>query len=234
MDYQFDTLDLADDSEAGRARNRAWLQAVMHGFHEGRIEDDYEKIWRTHLAADGVVCRGAWLPEGAYGAGPAPVATTSWFDKTLNVGREVLPLRMITDVTASPAHRRRGLVRRLMEDCLERRRRTRASPWRPSTPRRRSTAAGASAWRRSARRSSSTPGSRFGLGRDFTDPGRVELLDPATFRPIVSGQLGLFHRRSRGSVGTPQFYEPLLHRSVGTSTSRARTRNCAAPCTWSA
>ena len=118
MDYQFDALDLADDSGAGRARNRAWLQAVMHGFHEGRIEDDYEEIWRAHLATDGVVCRGAWLPEGAYGAGPAPVATTSWFDKTLNLGRELLPLRMITDVTASPAHRRRGLVRRLMEDCL--------------------------------------------------------------------------------------------------------------------
>src|SRR4028119_895851 len=91
----------------------------MHGFQGGRIEDDYEKIWLSHVAADDVVCSGAWLPEGAYGAGSVPVATTSWFDKTLNLGREHLPLRMITDVTTSPAHRRRGLVRRLMEDCLD-------------------------------------------------------------------------------------------------------------------
>ncbi len=207
MDYQFDTLDLADDSEAGRARNRAWVQAVMHGFHEGLIEDDYEKIWRTHLAADGVVCRGVWLPEGAYGAGPAPVATTSWFDKTLNVGREMLPLRMITDVTASPAHRRRGLVRRLMEDCLD-------DAVAGGLPLAALTVSEATIYGRwgfgvatFGQEAELDTGPRFGL-RDFTDPGRVELVDPATAWPVVCERLERFHRRSRGSVGTPQFYEP--------------------------
>ena len=209
MDYQFDALDLADDSEAGRARNRAWLQAVMHGFHEGRIEDDYEEIWRAHLAADGVVCRGAWLPEGAYGAGPAPVATTSWFDKTLNLGRELLPLRMITDVTASPAHRRRGLVRRLMEDCL-------ADAVAEGLPLAALTVSEATIYGRWGFGAATfgqevelDTGPRFGL-RDFTDPGRVELVDPATAWPVVRERLDRFHQRSRGSVGTPQFYEPLF------------------------
>ena len=207
MDYQFDTLDLADDSEAGRARDRAWLQAVMHGFHGGRIEDDYEKIWRAHLAADGVECRGAWLPEGAYGAGPAPVATTSWFDKTLNVGRELLPLRMITDVTTSPAHRRRGLVRRLMEDCLD----DAVAEGLPLVALTVSEATIYGRWGFGAATFGQEielhTGPRFGL-RDFTDPGRVELVDPTTAWPVVCERLERFHQRSRGSVAAPQFYEP--------------------------
>ena len=209
MDYQFDTLDFDDDSDAARSRRRSWLQAVMHGFQEGRIEDDYEKIWLTHVAADDVVCRGAWLPEGAYGAGPAPVATTSWFDKTLNLGREQLPLRMITDVTTSPAHRRRGLVRRLMEDCL-------SDTVAHGLPLAALTVSEATIYGRWGFGTATfgqevelDTGPRFGL-RDFTDPGRVELLDPAGAWPVVSEQLELFHRRSRGSVGTPAFYEPLF------------------------
>lgn len=209
MDYQFGTLDLDDDSEDARSRRRAWLQAVMHGFQGGRIEDDYEKIWLTHVAADDVVCRGVWLPEEAYGAGPAPVATTSWFDKTLNLGRELLPLRMITDVTTSPAHRRRGLVRGLIEDCL-------SDTVDHGLPLAALTVSEATIYGRWGFGTATfgqevelDTGPRFGL-RDFTDPGRVELLDPAGAWPIVSRQLELFHRRSRGSVGTPQFYEPLF------------------------
>ena len=207
MDYQFDALDLADDSEAGRARNRAWLQAVMHGFHEGRIEDDYEKIWRAHVAADSVECRGVWLPEGAYGASPAPVATTAWFDKTLNVGRELLPLRMISDVTTSPAHRRRGLVRRMMEDCLD----DAVAAGLPLAALTVSEATIYGRWGFGAATFGQEVeldiGPRFGL-RDFTDPGRVELVDPATAWPVVCERLERFHRRSRGSVAMPQFYEP--------------------------
>ena len=42
----------------------------MHGFHEGRSRTSTRRSGWTHVAADGVECRGAWLPEGAYGAGP--------------------------------------------------------------------------------------------------------------------------------------------------------------------
>lgn len=209
MDYAFDSLDLSDDSETARARQRGWLQAVQFGFHEGLLEDEYEAIWRDHVAADDVECRGAWLSEGAFGASPVPVATTAWFDKTLNCGREHLPLRMVTDVTASPAHRRRGLVRRLMEDCLDNAA-TRGVPLAALTV---SEATIYGRWGYGAATFAHDveidTGPRFGL-RDFSDPGRTELVDPRTSWPLIRERIDRFHQRSRGSVGLPAFYEPYL------------------------
>ena len=107
------------------------------------------------------------------------MATTAWFDKTLNVGRGLLPLRMITDVTTSPAHRRRGLVRRLMEDCL-------ADAVDHDVPLAALTASEATIYGRwgfgvatLGQEVELDTGPRFGL-RDFSDPGRVELSTPAT------------------------------------------------------
>ena len=209
MDYKFDAIDFTDDSEAGRALRHGWLQALRRGFNHERPDDDFQSMWLEHVATDGVVCRGAWLPEGAYGAGPVPVATTAWFDKTLNVGRERLPLRMITDVTTSPAHRRRGLVRRLMEDCL-------ADAVDEGLPLVALTASEATIYGRFGfgvatfgQEVELDTGPRFGM-RHFTDPGRVEQVDPAGAWPHVREQLDRFHARSRGSVGMPQFYEPLF------------------------
>ena len=118
VDYDFARLDLTDDSPGAVERRKGWMGAVSRGFHGGRPEEEYEKHWLEHVRADDVVCTGAWLPEGEFGAGPMPVATYASFDKTLNAGLELLPLRMVTDVTTSPAHRRQGLLRRLMEDDL--------------------------------------------------------------------------------------------------------------------
>lgn len=209
MDYDFARIDHADDSEAGRARRSGWLQAVQFGFHAGRVSDEYEKIWHEHVAADGVECRGAWLPQDAYGASPVPVATTSWFDKTLNCGREHLPLRMVTDVTTSPTHRRKGLVRRLMEECLDQA----AADGLPMVALTVSEATIYGRWGYGAATFVTDveidTGPRFGL-RDFTDPGRVELVDPRTSWDLISGQIEAFRERTRGSVGLPQFYEPML------------------------
>jgi len=209
LDYDFARLDHADDSDAARARRTGWLQAVQYGFHEGRISDDYEKLWHQHVEADGVECRGVWLPEGAYGASPVPVATTSWFDKTLNCGREMLPLRMVTDVTTSPAHRRKGLVRRLMEECLDQA----AEDGFPVAALTVSEATIYGRWGYGAATFAADvevdAGPRFGL-RDFVDPGRVELVDPRTSWDLISTQIDRFQQRSRGSVGLPQFYEPFL------------------------
>ena len=209
LQYHFDRLDHADDSEAGRARRTGWLQAVQYGFHEGRLDEDYEKLWRAHVDADDVECRGAWLPADAYGASAVPVATTAWFDKSLSCGRELLPVRMITDVTTSPTHRRRGLVRRLMEDCLD-------DAVAGGVPLATLTASEATIYGRwgfgaatFATEVKIDTGPRFGL-RDFTDPGRVELADPADTWDLVRAELEAFQRRSRGAVGIPQFYEPFL------------------------
>ncbi len=209
LDYVFDRIDHTDDSETGRTRKRGWLEAVQRGFHQGGASEDYEEVWHAHLAADAVECRGAWLPEGVFGASEVPVATTAWFDKTLSCGRELLPLRMITDVTTRPTHRRRGLVRRLMEDCL-------ADAVAAGVPLAALTVSEATIYGRWGFGTATfyqevelDTGPRFGL-RDFTDPGRVELVDPAGTWDLVRHQLEAYQQRCRGMVGVPQFYEPLL------------------------
>ena len=206
MDYDFSTLDLYDDTEAARARRSAWLMAVQRGFHSGRPDEEFEKRWLTHVHADNVTCRGAWLPEGEFGAGPAPVATFASFDKTLNAGHEMLPLRMITDVTTSPAHRRQGLIRRLMLDDL-------ADAAAKGVPVAALTASEATIYGRwgfgaatFAQKVEVDTGPRFGL-RAFDDPGRVELIEPPDSWSIVKDVFERFHAQNRGSVGWPQFYE---------------------------
>ena len=118
MDYDFALLDLADDSDEAVARRRGWIGAVLRGFRDPRPDDEMITRWVDHYRNDRVNVSGAWLPEGEFGAGPMPVATYASLDKTLNAGHELLPLRMITDVTTSPTHRRRGLLKRLIEDDL--------------------------------------------------------------------------------------------------------------------
>ncbi|PUA82685.1 GNAT family N-acetyltransferase [Nocardioides currus] len=208
MDYDFATLDLSDESDAGRARRSGWLAAVQRGFHSGRPDEEFETRWLTHVRADGAVCTGAWLPEGEFGAGPVPVATYCSFDKTLNAGHELVPLRMVTDVTASPAHRRQGLVRRLIEADL-------ADAVAHGIPVAALTASEATIYGRwgfgaavFAQKIELDTGPRFGL-RAFSDPGRVELIEPPDSWPIVKDVFDRFHAQTRGSVEWPQFYEVL-------------------------
>jgi predicted acetyltransferase len=208
VDYDFASLDLTDESPDAVARRKGWLGAVSRGFHGGRPEEDYEKHWLAHVRADGVVCTGAWLPEGEFGAGPMPVATYASFDKTLNAGHELLPLRMITDVTTSPAHRRQGLLRRLMEDDLD-------DAVARGVPMAALTASEATIYGRWGFGAATfvvglevDTGPRFGL-RSFTDPGRVELIEPPDSWPVVRSVFERFHATTRGSVEWPQFYEVL-------------------------
>ena len=208
MDYDFATLDLSDESEAARARRSGWLMAVQRGFHGARPEEEFEKRWLHHVRVDDVTCRGVWLPEGEFGAGPVPVATFASFDKTLNAGLEMVPLRMITDVTTSPAHRRRGLVRGLMEADL-------ADAVSKGIPVAALTASEATIYGRwgfgaatFAQKVEVDTGPRFGL-RAFEDPGRVELIEPPDSWPIVKDVFDRFHAMTRGSVDWPQFYEVL-------------------------
>jgi predicted acetyltransferase len=208
VDYTFDILDFTDDSPAAVTRRRGWIEAVLRGFSEDRPDDDAVERWVKHYRADDVTVRGAWLPEGEFGAGPMPVATYASLDKTLNAGRELLPLRMITDVTTSATHRRQGLLRRMIEDDL-------ADAVAAGVPIAALTAAEATIYGRwgfgpaTFRMSvevDTTPG--FGF-RDFVDPGRVELVEPADAWPHVKAVFDTFHARQRGSVAWPSPYEDM-------------------------
>jgi predicted acetyltransferase len=113
---------------------------------------------------------------------------------------------MITDVTTSPAHRRRGLLRRLIEADL-------ADAVAKGVPVAALTASeatiygrwgfGAATFRQTMEVDT---GPRFGL-RSFTDPGRVELVEPAEAWPHIRDVFEQFHARQRGSVEWPSFYE---------------------------
>ncbi|UFU02830.1 GNAT family N-acetyltransferase [Ruania suaedae] len=208
MDYVFDTLDLQDDSPAAVARREAWFGAVARAFHEGRPGNEHIQHWLASARADAAVCRGAWLPEGAFGAGPEPVATYVSFDKTLNAGHELLDVRMVSDVSASPAHRRRGLVRTMLEADL-------ADAAAHGAALAALTASEATIYGRwgfgpatFARSVELDTGPRFGLRtRDL--PGRMEFVDARDAWPHLSSVFERFHRSRRGSIARPGFYRDL-------------------------
>ena len=208
MDYDFAILDFSDDSEESVARRRGWIEAVQRGFRSDRAEDELVERWVRHYRADDVIVRGAWLPEGEFGAGPMPVATYASLDKTLNAGHGLLPLRMITDVTTSATHRRRGLLRRLIEDDL-------AHAVATDIPMAALTASEAviygrwgfgPATFRTGVELDTSPG--FAL-RSFSDRGRVELVEPADAWQWVKPTFDTFHARQRGSVEWPSPYEDM-------------------------
>ena len=208
MDYDFAILDLADDSDDAVALRRGWIGAVLRGFRDPRPDDEMITRWIDHYRRDEVTCRGAWLPQGEFGAGPMPVATYASFDKSLNAGHELLPLRMISDVTTSSTHRRRGLLRRFIEDDL-------ADAVAHDVPVAALTASEATIYGRwgfgpatfgQTVELDASPG--FAL-RSFTDPGRVELLEPADAWPHVQAVFDTFHVRQHGSVAWPSQYEDI-------------------------
>ncbi|WP_340538846.1 GNAT family N-acetyltransferase [Nocardioides sp. GXZ039] len=209
MDYEFGSLDFSDDSEEAVARRRGWIGAVQRGFREPRPNEEVVERWTGHYRTDAVNVSGAWLPDGAFGAGPMPVATYASFDKTLNAGRELLPLRMITDITTSASHRRRGLLRRLIEDDL-------ADAVAQGVPLAALTASeatiygrwgfGPATFNQTVELDTSTG---FAL-RPYDDPGRVELIEPADAWPHVRAVFDTFHARQRGSVEWPSQYQDML------------------------
>lgn len=218
-DLTFETIGpagLPPEGAAPTGRVRGFAEAVSRAFLDGRGDEERHRRWVEHLRADGAVLRGAWEDRPALGAGAMPVATFCGFDKTVNVGGgRTLGLHMITDVTVSPAHRRRGLTRRLMDEDL-------ADAAAGGLPMAALTATEGAIYGRFGfgaatmlHRVEIDTGERFALRPDVAatlggDPGDFALVEPADAWPAVQSVFATHHARVRGSVERPQFYEAML------------------------
>jgi predicted acetyltransferase len=142
-----------------------------------------------------------------------PVATYASFDKTLHTGAGLLPLRMITDVTVAPTHRRRGLLRAFitadLQDAVDR-----------GVPVAALTVSEGSIYGRFGFGAATHVGvievdttSRFALREPVAGSlaeGHVELGEPEDTWPAVSAIYERFHATTRGCVERPKFYEKIL------------------------
>lgn len=204
--YEFTTLDL--DSTDDAARRRGFVESFEQAFHHASPEaaelERFQEFWRE----DGTRVKGAWLRGDLYGAGDRPVGTFTSFDGSFNTGAELVPAWLITDVTVSAAHRRRGLLSRLMRDDL----------------------ASAAASDAVVAAMTVTEGGiygRFGFNpaiwtthaevdvrRPLALVDEVErdvaLVEPAEIADLVADNFAGYHAETRGSLTRPAFWNHLL------------------------
>ncbi|KGN39609.1 GNAT family N-acetyltransferase [Knoellia subterranea] len=209
-DLDFATLDLDDESPEARARVRGWVEAMHRSFHLSSPTEEHLEKWAAVQRLDHAVQRGAWERPALPLASPIPVATFGYFDKVLNTGSSMLPVRMISDVTVSPTHRRRGLMRRLMTDHLD-------EAVRDGLPIAVLTASEGAIYQRFGFGVATTEQSvridtsaKFRLRRPVDDGGRIVLLEVGEAWELVRTAYGKFHEATRGSLERPAFYETWL------------------------
>ena len=206
----FRTLDPDDTPEEVLD---GWWQAMRRGFHEPRGQEAGRAAWLGAVRRDRITLRGAWEDAPPLGAGTMPVATMCSWDQTINLGTDpaaVVPLHMISDVTVSPAHRRRGLLRSLMTTDL-------ADAAAAGVPLAALTVSEGSIYGRfgfglatHVRHVEVDVTARFALREPAYAAGRVVLVEPAEAWPAVVAVRDAVHRTGRGSVAMPAFYEPWL------------------------
>lgn len=205
-DLTFATLDVHATDGPEAARVAAYGDAWARGFHEGAMTDQQRAWWLEHSRADDVTLRAVY-PARSLVDPPVPVATFTSWDQEINVGGgAMLPLRMITDVTVAPTHRRRGLLQRLMTEDL-------AEAAAKGVPLAGLTVSEGGIYGRfgfgvATRRRHlevTVARGRFAL-RDTSDDGSLELLEPAQARPHVERVFAQVLARRRGEVARPAFY----------------------------
>lgn len=206
MNYDFRTFSPGAD----RALTDQWVQAVHQGFHEARPSKETLTRYRRRLVGDDAVLQGVYRPTSSGPELPVdrPVATFASFEGTVTMPSQAsLANHMITDVTVSPAHRRRGLLRGLMTEDL-------AAAARAGTPMATLTASEATIY------------SRFGFGviteyqavevdtsfgfalhPGIRDAGSVEMAEARELAPAAREVFDEFHRRTPGSVERPFLYD---------------------------
>ncbi|MCP1414022.1 GNAT family N-acetyltransferase [Paenarthrobacter sp. A20] len=111
------------EDAAGYSRCATWVQAVSHGFHQQRRDDEYVAKTLASYQTDkreltGVYVNGP-VPEHSLGAN-VPVATYATMRKALNIGfGRQLEANLVTAVTVRGTHRRHGILRGMITADLE-------------------------------------------------------------------------------------------------------------------
>lgn len=120
MEYSFIKHTLSGHDPADNPQIRPWLAAVELGFHHPSPPERFVAHELQVESQNDVTLRGAFAAAAPPHALPTtqPVATFTEWEGSLNIGGSLLPVHQISDVTVRPAHRRRGLLRRLMTDSL--------------------------------------------------------------------------------------------------------------------
>ncbi len=208
VNLDLEILDLHDDAAENLARLAGWHSAVNRGFQQARPKDETRERWLRTVRADQAVLRGAWLPDTAYGAGPTPVATFAHWPGELNTGAALLPLHQISEVTVSPAHRRQGLLRRMITADLD----DAVAAGRPLAALTVSEGSiygrfgfGAATWRA---RVDMDVSARFAVS-GYQPYGRFELVEPADLWPTQRHLFDAWHAQQRGSVTRHAGYDAL-------------------------
>ncbi len=119
-EYEFRSFSASPADGRADEATAAWLQAVSLGFHEVETSDEQLAKVAAVYRDDNHVLSGAYTrtsPDGAWSAS-RPVATYEAFDKAMNVGGGILTAHLIAGVTVRAGHRRRGLMRQLIETDL--------------------------------------------------------------------------------------------------------------------
>lgn len=106
---------VVDPDDDAYSRCTSWVQAVSHGFHQQRRDDEYLAKTLAAYRKDareltGVYVNGS-VPEHSLRA-DVPVATYATMRKSLNIGfGRQLETNLVTAVTVRGTHRRNGILR---------------------------------------------------------------------------------------------------------------------------
>ncbi|MBO0983366.1 GNAT family N-acetyltransferase [Rathayibacter sp. SD072] len=183
------------------AATAAWGAAINAGFHEKEYTPAQWRDWAEHMVADQrflTAVHDSSSPEGLDGAA-VPVATYAAFPGTLQVGRgRTLDAHLVSQVTVRATHRRRGILRAMITDDLDRARESGAAVALL-------TASEASIYRRFGfGRSAFTRSIRVDTGPRFAlqaEPsGRVEVVTTSWLQSHAEEVFAAFHARTPGSI----------------------------------
>lgn len=119
MTWQTETIAVPEPTDAPASDDptrmgfRRWMDHVSRSFLQGRTSDGQFDDWIAVAHADGHVVRQVI-------DGDAIVGTFCDYPWRVSLGAGTIPFWAITDVGVAPTHRRRGMLRDMMTDSLQR------------------------------------------------------------------------------------------------------------------